>query len=348
MGGVAAIALSGRRACALEPEPTGSDPSSAVLDWEAAIFAWEFSQLARWSKEELAQQASPSTRIPLDQLVDFAGVPGLALHDTQILAWQRDDCSIIAYRGTEGSRAVDGAGQGEFGKEALDLLTDLRFYQQGLGPSSDGAGIHSGFFEAVEATWPFVQTILDLGKPVVFTGHSLGGALATYAAYKAHNCGSTLSAVWTFGSPRVGNAAFAASYNEALGRVTHRFANEYDIVARLPGRGFPGVALVPEYRHVGRAIVLWADGHADGDWAGLTKSVRISEEMVSEAVNDATFKSHQNYDLARYAELNVRLSPTLTSEEPPPGLLQRLLLGLPGLLEYTDPKKIKDLRQRWD
>ena len=53
------------------------------------------------------------------------------------------------------------------------------------------------------------------------TGHSLGGALATLAAYDfataAQACGKTLNlACYTFGCPRVGNHAFAHDFEEVL------------------------------------------------------------------------------------------------------------------------------------
>lgn len=51
-------------------------------------------------------------------------------------------------------------------------------------------------------------------------GHSLGGALATLAAYDIQAACKCLPkkslSVYTFGAPRVGNHAFAREYNQAV------------------------------------------------------------------------------------------------------------------------------------
>jgi len=51
-------------------------------------------------------------------------------------------------------------------------------------------------------------------------GHSLGGALATLAAYDIQAACKCLPkkglSVYTFGAPRVGNHAFARDYNQAV------------------------------------------------------------------------------------------------------------------------------------
>jgi hypothetical protein len=60
-------------------------------------------------------------------------------------------------------------------------------------------------------------------KDVTLTGHSLGAALATLAAYDL-GATYTIQDVYNFGSPRVGNPAFASAYNAKFSnhwRVTH-------------------------------------------------------------------------------------------------------------------------------
>jgi len=71
---------------------------------------------------------------------------------------------------------------------------------------------------------------------VVFTGHSLGGALCTHAALDAVMSGIVSSSkvmVYNFGSPRVGNYAFASKVKELIPnfyRITHR----KDLVPHVP------------------------------------------------------------------------------------------------------------------
>ncbi|HEX7669499.1 MAG TPA: lipase family protein, partial [Polyangiaceae bacterium] len=86
------------------------------------------------------------------------------------------------------------------------------------------------------------------------TGHSLGGAMATLAAYKIATdpayaaLNEKLRGVYTYGSPMVGNLAFAAMWKQRgilEGRLFgHVYAN--DVVPHLP----PGSA--GDFAHVGR------------------------------------------------------------------------------------------------
>jgi len=50
--------------------------------------------------------------------------------------------------------------------------------------------------------------------PIVVTGHSLGGALATFAVLDLlNNLSNSLGLFVSFGSPRVGNSNFANFFN---------------------------------------------------------------------------------------------------------------------------------------
>lgn len=329
------LVLGGSQAWARDDRTATFEEGSPRLDWRAAALAWEFSQEARLDPDKLKSSRAGEG----EELLHFPGPPGLALHDTQILVRQREDRSLIAYRGTESREAR----AGEYGKELLDLLTDLRFYQRPLGPG-DKIRVHSGFFEAVEETWSFLRPLLETGKPAVFVGHSLGGALATYAAHKAHLAGYDVAEVWTFGSPRVGNPDFATAYNEALGEVTYRFANESDVIARLPGRGLSSLGPLPEYRHVGKPVVLWADGRVDSDWNRLVEDFRIEDALIRELLDDGSLASHSVYSVLSFAETSPQVFPRLIAENPPPALLQRLL---PTLLELSKPETIEAVRDRW-
>jgi Lipase (class 3) len=71
-------------------------------------------------------------------------------------------------------------------------------------------------------------------RALIVTAHSLGAALATLYVAENEALGLLkISRVYTFASPRVGNAAFARSYN-ALGVPTWRIVNEPDVVPDFP------------------------------------------------------------------------------------------------------------------
>ena len=70
---------------------------------------------------------------------------------------------------------------------------------------------------------------------IIFTGHSLGGAIATLASYyfKKHNIGDNEPILLTFGQPRVGNENFARSYMAIISNV-YRIERENDIFSMFP------------------------------------------------------------------------------------------------------------------
>ena len=83
-------------------------------------------------------------------------------------------------------------------------------------------------------------------QPLFITGHSLGGALAIIAAERLRReLKIEAAAVYTFGAPRVGSAAFAGSYNACgLGDRSYRLIHGLDIVPTLP----PSSARLPSCR----------------------------------------------------------------------------------------------------
>jgi triacylglycerol lipase len=159
-------------------------------------------------------------------------------------------CAIVA--GGRGATIVAFSGTDPL--KIGDWITDFSVM-----PSS--AGIHTGFADASGQIWPRISTALANRPPaersVFFTGHSLGGALAIVAAARAsRELGVRPAAVFTYGSPRPGDAQFANAYPAALGDATFRFVHGTDMVATV-GPSFVG------FRHVGRCIQCASDGHFD-------------------------------------------------------------------------------------
>lgn len=71
-------------------------------------------------------------------------------------------------------------------------------------------------------------------KNIVYTGHSLGGALATIAAQNFGHKYPTLNHMCvTFGAPRCGDDDFRKKFNKVC-CFSKRFVNEYDPVPSLP------------------------------------------------------------------------------------------------------------------
>ena len=132
----------------------------------------------------------------------------------------------------------------------------------------------------------------DARLPIVVTGHSLGGALATLAAFELAASGyetsrstrgstsvsprdvdgvekvatapppppprarALVAGVRTFGSPRVGDILFAAAYRAVLGDRTWRVTHAHDVVPSVPVR-------MMGFHHV-PTEVFYPDGDPNG------------------------------------------------------------------------------------
>ena len=99
--------------------------------------------------------------------------------------------------------------------------------------------VHSGFNDAwqdlKEQVLPFLASLPGSAR-VHVTGHSLGAAVAALAAADLlHSTGTpSLASLYTFGSPRVGNKAFAAWLASSAKGRGYRVVNNRDIVPHLP------------------------------------------------------------------------------------------------------------------
>jgi predicted lipase len=164
--------------------------------------------------------------------------------DTQVLVIEQADGVIIAFRGTSNVR---------------DFVTDAKFFRALLLQQSNGdrCEVHTGFLSAYESIiadlTAHLREIVVSNRPVIVTGHSLGGALAILAALELKRHGFNITQVYTFGQPRVGNKAFAAMYNAVLKDSTFALVNEGDPVPLLP-------PLLNGYRDCGTEIFLRKSG----------------------------------------------------------------------------------------
>jgi hypothetical protein len=84
-------------------------------------------------------------------------------------------------------------------------------------------------------------TARDQTKPLLITGHSLGGALAALVGACFAVMAPAIrpvSAIYTFGQPRIGLHDFCNTYGRLLGSKLVRFVNQQDSVPRVPFRGW--------------------------------------------------------------------------------------------------------------
>lgn len=140
-----------------------------------------------------------------------------------------DGTNFVVFRGTQANKATD-------------ILVDLRF---GLKPWRGLGRVHRGFRETYESLEDAIGKWLarrPAGRLVV-TGHSLGAAMATVMAAVREE-----AELVTFGSPRVGDAAFAARFEA---RAVRRYVDCTDGVTIVPPR-FIGYRHIEPMRYIDR------------------------------------------------------------------------------------------------
>ncbi|MBF0415404.1 MAG: lipase family protein [Magnetococcales bacterium] len=163
---------------------------------------------------------------------------------TQAFVACNDKYAVVAFRGTQ---------------EITDVWTDLNITTvPGL-----GGEVHKGFWDSLDSIWKelddTMQKCCSKERPIWFTGHSLGGALATLAADRFFpRVRNKPRGIYTYGSPRCGDEDFANAYNKKFLDSTFRFVNNNDLVTRVPPRSMG-------YRDVGTLRYFDAIGQLHGN-----------------------------------------------------------------------------------
>ena len=234
--------------------------------------------------------------------------------DTRAIVGERTDCIVVAFAGTDPVLSKN-------------LMTDVDCR---LTPTDT----HEGFQAAIDAAWPKVETkittlIQASPRPIFFTGHSLGAALAVLAADKVKDGKLRPAGVHTFGMPRAGGRLFKARYNRILGDCTYRLVYGGDTVPCIPN-SVKVLGILTEFQHVGRLLTCKSGGKFD-------RAMQLSEKKS----NDPCFVDglRDNFRNAMRSLLIGRIfAPT------GPGALGRFFALLPfGIRDHLPDRYLKAL-----
>jgi hypothetical protein len=180
------------------------------------------------------------------------------------IAVYRDDSNLnnnltIAFEGTN---------------TASTVWKDIQLYQSTKSPFSPGK-IHSGFLSLYQSSKPYIQSILDRypGANVTFTGHSLGGAIASIATADEWPAAS-IKAV-TFGAPQVGDQEFSTWFQKS-GKTLDRVVQKSDpiVVGNLNFNHMTEDAWV-----IGNDTWMSREGHSISNY--MTASDRVNSDLSS-------------------------------------------------------------------
>ena len=251
-------------ACFFEdPPPLGAPTPSPAVDWWMAeicrfVYTPDAKEVKRFKVDDLRPAFLENT--PLTEVANLhktgTHIAIYRVHPPATEPW-----TLVVFRGTTRFR---------------QWLANLTATPVQL-PFEDGRKVvvHQGFRLLFDRIWPLLEPLIGehttTGK-VVYTGHSLGGALAMFAAlHRPPSAG-----VWTYGAPRVGNEIFRQTLEQG-GVSIRRFVNFHDIVPLLP---HSVESLAPfDFQHTGNFLFLDEDG-------------TLIENPTPEQLGDDSWKPH--------------------------------------------------------
>jgi len=164
---------------------------------------------------------------------------------TQAIFASCADFALCAFRGTERDDPNDILSDADI---LLVHESDYRPVAEDSGPPlahlsfvshlfAEPALVHRGFQHALNQVWEKIHALVtgyrarNPQAEICFTGHSLGAALAVLAYSRFADPAISL---YTFGCPRIGNAAFRDRVLSNTGRGIYRYVNYNDAVAHVP------------------------------------------------------------------------------------------------------------------
>ncbi len=207
--------------------------------------------------------------------------------DTQLFVMSNNNVAIVAFRGSEPNIK-------DWGRNFTFPFDDGPF----------GGDVHSGFYSGVNNVWEMLTgAIKDFNgtgqKTLWFTGHSLGGALATLAVAKLREMNQSVSGLYTFGQPRVGDEIFADGFNSKFKSLSFRFVNNNDIVTRVP----PSVL---KFSHIGTFKYFNKDGKLKSDisyWERFYDRLHGRVENIFKTENKDFADGIKDHNMKNYIRL---------------------------------------------
>lgn len=183
--------------------------------------------------------------------------------DTQAFMFKTDQLIVLAFRGSQ--ELEDWRTNFSTRLKQFSIKTKMEPLEEDWTPPR--GQVHRGF----QSAWHSVEdkVIQQLEKwnkgqaaqmPLLITGHSLGGALATVAAASLVKQKFKIQGVYTFGQPRVGDWIFATEIGLLLQGKVFRFVNNNDIVPHIPPPYLPWNPL-RLYVHLGQMMYFNARGN---------------------------------------------------------------------------------------
>lgn len=236
------------------------EPDAAAFSWKNAWWLADAALLAYVKDWDLVQTTLAEARF--DQMKQVGSDPAKSTKGFFASRSGPGAFAIVAFRGTD-----------------KDDPRNARSDEDTVPIARDGYEVHQGFALALDQVWqsevtPMLDGFLAAfpSAPVYFGGHSLGAALATIAVARF---GGNKSALYTVGSPRVGDEKFARAVLQKTTAI-FRFVNSQDIVTQIP----PELPLQHYFRHVGNEKYIDRKGAVRDHPSEFDKAMDLAQGII--------------------------------------------------------------------
>ncbi len=201
--------------------------------------------------------------------------------NTQAVLVEHQHYLCFAFRGTD---------------EVADWIDNINIIKTNINETE--CETHAGFLNHFNSVWEDIEAkcneLININpRPIFFTGHSLGGAVATIATARwALESDRQFSSTYTFGQPRAISLKSSRMLNAMFGSRFFRFHNNNDIVSRVPTR-------LRGFSHVGQTIYIDRDNslHTDiGFWHRFQDRLR----GAIDALNEKGIDHFTDHDMEKY------------------------------------------------
>lgn len=226
-----------------EFKTTQIGPISELSLMEQSLLFAELSEICYYREELVAPEVAK---------IGFHTTRYFERDGAQAYLFENDTDSVVTCRGTEPNE-----------------WNDIKADANATSAVAETIGrVHSGFKKEVDDLWPELQEAVMANENALwFTGHSLGGAMATISAGRCfmEHIERWPHGLFTYGSPRVGDKAYINFCD-----VHHyRWVNNNDIVTRVPPAWLG-------FRHHGKEMYLDAKGRLRklNGWRRFTDRLR--------------------------------------------------------------------------
>jgi hypothetical protein len=261
-------------------------PKAQALELVNAWWLAEAALLA-YAPEPFVKETLRRAGLNLNRFLSQAG--------TQCYVATSGDFVIVAFRGTQVPKPGADPDRLRLLQEVVaDVEADAGFFLVEWGR---GGCVHDGFMQAFDVVWPEVRDELAehvrQRRSIWVTGHSLGAALATLAADRLGG----VQGLYTYGSPRVGDRAFADDFHVPA----HRFVHHRDIVTQVPPFGlYKAKPDQGDYMHIGALRYVDGDGRLHDREPGPTGlGGQVRETVHSLFTGQARARLGHLLDIAR-------------------------------------------------